>query len=91
MLINAIFSPSRSVMPGDEGCNMSTAGSSRPESHYGGDESHGSGSEDAGEERATVHLSSEGERRTGLKLQDKQERISHLSAALEGHRPPLSR
>jgi hypothetical protein len=43
----------------EEGWNASTAGSSRPESHYGGDESHASGSEDAGDDRdrGTAHWS----------------------------------
>ncbi|KAJ9598993.1 hypothetical protein L9F63_010587, partial [Diploptera punctata] len=77
----------RTVMPGEDGCNISTTGSSRSESRYGGDESHGSGSEDAGEERTNVN---EVEKRTGLKHQEKEERNSHLSAALEGHRPQLS-
>jgi len=40
-------------MSADEGCNT---GSSHPESRYGGDESHGSGSEDAGDDRGTAQL-----------------------------------
>jgi hypothetical protein len=46
----------RTIMSADEGCNVSTAGSSRPESRYGGDESHGSGSEDTGDDRVTSQL-----------------------------------
>ena len=78
-------------MSGDEGCNVSTAGSSRPESRYGGDESHGSGSEDAAEDKVNVHLPSELDKRTNIKHQERDERTSHLSAALEGHRPQLPR
>jgi hypothetical protein len=44
----------RTVMSAEEGWNASTAGSSRPDSRYGGDESHGSGSDDAGDDRGTA-------------------------------------
>jgi hypothetical protein len=40
----------------DEGCNVSIADSSHPESQYGGDESHGSGSDDTGDDKGTSHL-----------------------------------
>jgi hypothetical protein len=43
-------------MSADEGCNITTAGSSRPASRYGGDESHGSGSEGAGDDTGTAQL-----------------------------------
>ncbi|XP_069676084.1 ras-responsive element-binding protein 1-like [Periplaneta americana] len=67
---------SRSVPSGDEGCNLSTAGSSRPESRYGGDESHGSGSEDAGDDRGTTQPSSRLEHGV-LRQQEKDERSGY--------------
>ena len=49
--LNLCVISTRTVMSAEEGWNASTAGSSRPESRYGGDESHASGSEDAGDDK----------------------------------------
>jgi hypothetical protein len=63
-------------MAADEGCNVSTAGSSRPESRYGGDESHGSGSEDTVDDKGTSQLEH------NLRQQDSDEHTTYnLSSA----------
>lgn len=43
-------------MSAEEGCNIATTGSSEP----GGDESHGSGSEDAADDAGTAKLEQQG-------------------------------
>ena len=71
----------------EEGWNASTAGSSHPESRYGGDESHGSGSEDAGDDRGTAQW--EG----SLKQQELDDQSGHnlSSTAADCQKNQLSR
>jgi hypothetical protein len=73
----------------EEGWNASTAGSSRPASRYGGDESHASGSEDAGDDKDRGTAQWEG----SLKQQELDDRNVHSlsSAAADCQRSQLLR
>jgi len=79
----------RTAMSAEEGWNASTAGSSRPESRYGGDESHASGSEDAGDDKDRGTAQWEG----SLKQQELDDRNVHnlTSVAADCQRSQLLR
>jgi len=71
--INMCIISTRTVMPAEEGWNASTAGSSHPGSRYGADESHASGSEDAGDDKDRGTAQWEG----SLKQQELDDRSVH--------------
>jgi hypothetical protein len=79
----------RTAVSAEEGWNAGTAGSSRPASRYGGDESHASGSEDAGDDKDRGTAQWEG----SLKQQELDDRSVHnvSSAAADCQRSQLLR